>query len=105
VVHAIRLVPRASTEFGNEWLHEQFTSVLSTLNTKLLALGAAADDHTIGPITERQLPPIVLGFQGDMRNVQGGRIRKLAAFQLLLHHGRGARDKDTTRASSTSQWR
>lgn len=94
VVHAIRIVPRASTEFGNEWLHEQFTSVLSTLNAKLLALGAAAEDHTIGPITERQLPPIVLGFQGDMRNVQGGGVRKLVAFQLLLHQGRGLREKD-----------
>jgi tetratricopeptide (TPR) repeat protein len=94
VVMAIRIVPRKSTEFGNEWLHEQFASVLSTLNDKLLALGAAADDHTIGPITERQLPPAVLGFQGDMRNVQGGRVRKLVTFTLLLHQGRGARVED-----------
>jgi tetratricopeptide (TPR) repeat protein len=94
VVHAIRVVPRASTEFGNEWLHEQFTEILSTLNTNLLALGAAAADHMIGPITERQLPPIVLGFQGDMRNVRDGAIQKLATFQLLLHQGRGARETD-----------
>ena len=94
VVLATRIVPRESTEFGNEWLHEQFTSALSTLNDKLLALGAAADDHMIGPITERQLPPAVLGFQGDMRNVQGGQIRKLVTFTLLLHKGHGARDED-----------
>jgi tetratricopeptide (TPR) repeat protein len=94
VVMAIRIVPRESTEFGNEWLHEQFALVLSTLNDKLLALGAAADDHTIGPVTERQLPPAVPGFQGDMRNVQGGQVRKLATFTLLLHQGRGARNED-----------
>jgi tetratricopeptide (TPR) repeat protein len=94
VVEVTRIVPRESTEFGNEWLHEQFTTVLSVLNTNLLALGAAADDHRIGPITERQLPPLILGFQGDMRNVRGGRIPNLAAFHLLLHEGRGARDTD-----------
>jgi len=94
VVVATRIVPRRSIDFGNEWLHEQFTTVLAKLNEQLLALGAAADDHSIGPITERQLPPMVLGLQGDMRNVRAGRIRKLASFFLLIGHAGGVREAD-----------
>ncbi|MHB8657727.1 MAG: tetratricopeptide repeat protein [Solirubrobacteraceae bacterium] len=94
VVMAIRIVPHHGTEFGNAWLHQQFEKVLSTLNEKLLALGAASDDHSIGPVTERQLPIAVFGFQGDMRNVRAGHIRDLDPFVLMLHQGGGLREND-----------
>jgi tetratricopeptide (TPR) repeat protein len=94
VVNAIRIVPHTSAEFGGEWLREQFAVVLSTLNAKLLALGAAAEDHTLGPISEQQLPSLLVGFHGDMRNVQGGEIRKLVPFRLALHRGSRAGGKD-----------
>lgn len=49
---------------------------------------------TLGPITEQQLPSLLVGFHGDMRNVQGGEIRKLKPFRLALHGGRRAGGKD-----------
>jgi hypothetical protein len=92
VVRAVRVVPRASVEFGNDWLREQFSVVFRVLNKMLLALGAAADDYTIGPITVKQLPPIILGFQGDMRNTQGGEINGLESFLYAVYKVGGVRE-------------
>lgn len=95
VVLARRIAPHTSAEFGGEWLREQFAVVLETLSARLLALGVAVDDHTIGPITEAQLPAEVIGFHGDMRNMQGGEIRGLKPFRLSLHqHRAGGNDHD-----------
>jgi tetratricopeptide (TPR) repeat protein len=95
VVLARRIAPCTSAEFGGEWLREQFAIVLKTLNAKLLALGTAAEDHTVGPITEAQLPSLVIGFHGDMRNIREGEIRDLKPFRLALHqHRAGGKDYD-----------
>jgi tetratricopeptide (TPR) repeat protein len=88
VVRAIRIAPHPSGEYGEPWLRQQFAAVLKALNAYLVALGAAADDHRIAPIHELQLPPIVLGLEGDLRDYDGQRIRDLRLFLLALHQGR-----------------
>jgi len=94
VVKAVRVVPRATVEFSNEWLGEQFSVVLGVLNMTLLALGAAADDHTIGPITEKQLPPVVLGFKGDIRKLRGAEIGGMESFMYAVYKVQGVRNQD-----------
>jgi TPR repeat protein len=98
VIQAVRIAPHESGEFGQPWLQEQFAIVLSALNSILVALGAAADDHRIAPIHELQLPPLVLGLQGDLRDVEDEKIRNLRPFLLNLHRDRygETEDHDTT---------
>ena len=94
VVQAIRIAPHDTADFGERWVREQFAIVLSALNSHLIALGAAADDHRIAPIHELQLSPIVLGFQGDLRDLEDGELRDQRAFTLLLHPGRYGESDD-----------
>jgi hypothetical protein len=47
-----------------------------------------------GPITEKQLPPVVLGLKGDMRNLRGAEIDGLESFMYAVQKVRGVRRED-----------
>jgi tetratricopeptide (TPR) repeat protein len=87
VVKAHRVVPGPDGEFDERWLRDQFRAVLSKLNQNLIAIGAAADDHRIAPVTEFDLPPIIVGWQEDLRDL-GEAGKGPALFLLVLHQGR-----------------
>ena len=86
VVKAERIVPSPTGEFDESWLREQFRVVLSKLNNQLLALGAAAGNHRIHPLREVELPPVVVGWQHDLRDL-GDPDKPPRLFLLFLHPG------------------
>lgn len=97
VVKAEVIASGASGEFDEQWLRAQFRTVLVKLNEMLIALSAAADEHRISPITEFDLPPIILGWQQDLRDLDAP-SKKPRLFFLLLHEGRSRQvaDHDST---------
>ena len=97
VVKAEVIATAPSGAFDEQWLRAQFRTVLLELNEMLIALSAAADEHRIGPITEFDLPPIILGWQQDLRDLDAP-SRKPRLFLLLLHEGQSRQvgDHDST---------
>ncbi|MDQ2758849.1 MAG: hypothetical protein M3Y17_00005 [Actinomycetota bacterium] len=97
VVKAEVIATGPSGDFDEQWLRGQLRIVLVKLNEILIALGAAADDHHISPVTESDLPPIILGWQQDLRDLDTP-SRKPRLVPLLLHEGQPRRvvDHDST---------
>lgn len=87
IVKAERIVPSPTGDFDERWLRQQFGVVLGKLNNQLLALGAAAGDHRIHPVHETDLPPMILGWQQDLRDLDDV-DRPPGLFFLFLHRGR-----------------
>ena len=97
VVKAERIVPSPTGEFDERWLREQFQVALSKLNTQLLALGAAAGNHRIRPVHAFELPPVILGWQQDLRDLDDP-DKPPRLLLLFLHPGeeRVSTDHDAT---------
>jgi len=97
VVKAERIVPSPTGEYDERWLREQFQVVLSKLNTQLLALGAAAENHRIRPVHTFELPPMLIGWEQDLRDL-GDPDKPPRLFLLFLHPGeeRVSSDHDAT---------
>jgi tetratricopeptide (TPR) repeat protein len=87
IVKAERIVPSPTGDFDERWLRQQFGVVLGKLNNQLLALGAAAGDHRIHPVHEADLPPLILGWQQDLRDLDDA-DKPPRLFLLFLHWGR-----------------
>lgn len=69
VVLAQRISSPPTIPLTNVWMIGEFEKALKVLNSHLFALGWVSGDTAIGPVQPMELPPIVFGFQVDLRDV------------------------------------